>query len=43
LLQEALLALMMTWYIPAAVIAGVPEIRPVDVFTDKPTGSPLAL
>jgi hypothetical protein len=32
---------MVTWYMPAVV--GVPEIKPVLVFTVKPAGSPLAL
>ena len=37
----ALVALMVTLYVPAAV--GVPEINPVAVFTVKPAGSPVAL
>jgi len=36
-----LVALMVTLYVPAVV--GVPEIKPVLVFTDKPAGSPVAL
>ena len=41
----ALVALMVTLYgLPASVpIAGVPEITPVLVFTDRPAGSPVAL
>ena len=37
----ALVALMVTVYVPAVV--GVPEIKPVLVFTDKPAGNPVAL
>ena len=37
----ALVALMVTLYVPAVV--GVPEIKPVVVFTLKPAGRPLAL
>jgi len=37
----ALVALMVTWYMLAVV--GVPEITPVDVFTVKPAGRPVAL
>ncbi len=37
----ALLALMVTLYVPAVV--GVPEINPVVVFTVNPPGSPVAL
>jgi hypothetical protein len=37
----ALVALIVTLEVPAAV--GVPEINPLDVFTDSPAGSPLAL
>ena len=37
----ALVALMVTVYIPAAV--GVPEINPVLVFTVRPAGNPVAL
>ena len=37
----ALVALMVTVYVPAVV--GVPEIKPVLVFTVKPAGSPVAL
>ena len=36
-----LVALMVTLYVPAVV--GVPEIRPVVVFTVKPAGNPVAL
>jgi hypothetical protein len=36
----ALVALMVAAEVPAAV--GVPEIRPVEVFTERPHGSPLA-
>jgi hypothetical protein len=36
----ALVALSVTVEVPAAV--GVPEIRPVPVFTDKPAGNPVA-
>ena len=36
-----LVALMDTLELPAA--DGVPEIRPFDVFTDNPAGSPVAL
>jgi hypothetical protein len=36
-----LVALMVTAYVPAVV--GVPEIKPVLVFTVKPAGSPVAL
>jgi hypothetical protein len=41
----ALVALMVTLYgLPASVpIAGVPEIKPVVVFTVKPDGNPVAL
>jgi hypothetical protein len=40
-----LVALMVTVYgLPASVpIAGVPEIKPVVVFTVKPDGNPVAL
>jgi len=37
----ALVALMVTLYVPAVV--GVPEIKPVLVFTVKPDGRPVAL
>jgi hypothetical protein len=37
----ALFALIVTLEVPAAL--GVPEINPLDVFTDSPAGSPLAL
>ncbi len=37
----ALVALIVTLYVPAVV--GVPEIKPVLVFTDRPAGSPVAL
>jgi hypothetical protein len=37
----ALVALMVTLYVPAVV--GVPEIKPVPVFTLKPAGKPVAL
>ena len=37
----ALVALMVTLYVPAVV--GVPELKPVLVFTDRPAGSPVAL
>ena len=37
----ALVALIVTVYVPAVV--GVPEIRPVVVFTVKPAGNPVAL
>jgi len=37
----AFVALRETLEFPAA--AGVPEIRPVDVLTDNPPGSPVAL
>jgi hypothetical protein len=37
----ALVALMVTLYVPAVV--GVPEIKPVLVFTVKPAGNPVAL
>ena len=37
----ALVALSVTVDVPAAV--GVPEIIPVDVFTDSPAGNPVAL
>jgi hypothetical protein len=37
----ALVALMDTLELPAVV--GVPEIKPFDVFTDNPAGSPVAL
>jgi hypothetical protein len=37
----ALVALMVTLYVPAVV--GVPDIKPVLVFTVNPAGSPLAL
>jgi hypothetical protein len=37
----ALVALMVTLYVPAVV--GVPEIKPVFVFTVKPAGNPVAL
>ena len=37
----ALVALIVTLYVPAVV--GVPEIKPVVVFTLKPAGRPLAL
>lgn len=33
-------ALMFTWKLPATV--GVPEMRPLDVLTDRPVGSPVA-
>ncbi len=36
-----LVALMVTLYVPAVV--GVPEIKPVEVFTVKPAGRPVAL
>ena len=36
----ALVALSVTEEVPAAV--GVPEIRPVPVFTDSPAGNPVA-
>jgi hypothetical protein len=36
-----LVALMVTVYVPAVV--GLPEITPVDVLTDNPGGSPVAL
>jgi hypothetical protein len=36
-----LVALMVTLYVPAVV--GVPEIKPVLVFTVKPAGNPVAL
>ena len=36
-----LVALMVTLYVPAVV--GVPEIKPVLVFTVKPDGRPVAL
>jgi hypothetical protein len=36
-----LVALMVTVYVPAVV--GVPEIKPVLVFTVKPAGNPVAL
>jgi len=36
-----LVALIVTVYVPAVV--GVPEIRPVVVFTVKPAGNPVAL
>ena len=36
----ALMALRLIVGVPA--VAGVPEIRPVDVFTDRPAGKPLA-
>ena len=36
-----LVALMVTLYVPAVV--GVPEIKPVLVFTVKPAGNPAAL
>ena len=37
----ALLALIVAVYVPAVV--GVPEIKPVLVFTVKPAGNPVAL
>ena len=37
----ALVALIVTLYVPAVV--GVPEIKPVLVFTLKPVGNPIAL
>jgi hypothetical protein len=37
----ALVALIVTLYVPAVV--GVPEIKPVLVFTVKPDGRPVAL
>ena len=37
----ALVALMVTVYVPAVV--GVPEIKPVLVFTDRPAGRLVAL
>jgi hypothetical protein len=37
----ALVALIVTVYVPAVV--GVPEIKPVVVFTVKPAGNPVAL
>ena len=37
----ALVALIVTLYVPAVV--GVPEIKPVLVFTLRPAGNPLAL
>jgi len=36
-----LVALIVTLYVPAVV--GVPEIKPVLVFTVKPAGNPVAL
>jgi hypothetical protein len=36
----ALVALIVTLYVPAVV--GVPEIKPVLVFTVKPAGNPVA-
>jgi hypothetical protein len=36
-----LVALIVTLYVPA--IVGVPEITPVDVLTNSPGGSPVAL
>ena len=36
-----LVALIVTLYVPAVV--GVPEIKPVPVFTGKPAGNPVAL
>ena len=37
----ALVALMDTLEVP--VVVGIPEIRPLDVLTDNPTGRPVAL
>jgi hypothetical protein len=37
----ALVALIVTVYVPAVV--GVPEIKPVVVFTVKPAGNPVSL
>ena len=38
---EALVAPIVTFEVPVAV--GVPVIRPVDVLTERPVGSPVAL